>query len=136
MKLILMTQSISLPNLVLWYIQKNLFEAYSRNRISCFYNFNSFTMSVRLSASKSAKVQAACKKLLQSEHISIRDAHVIGLLVFSLLRVKYGELYHRKLEIDKSFALRQNQGDFDAPMTILDIQSQNYCGGNQHYRLV
>ena len=82
---------------------------------------NSLTMSVRLPASKSAKVQAACKKLLQSEHISIRDvAHVIGLLVSSLPAVQYGELYYRKLEIDKSIALRQNQGDFDAPMTLSD----------------
>ena len=71
---------------------------------------NSLTMSVRLSASKSAKMQAACKKLLQSEHISIRN----------VAHVQYGELYCRKLEIDQSFALRQNQGDFDAPMTLSD----------------
>ena len=76
-------------------------------------------MSVRLSAS--AKVQAAFKKLLQSEHISIRDvANVIGLLVSSLPAVQYGELYYRKQEIDKSFALRQNQSDFDAPMILSD----------------
>ena len=59
--------------------------------------------------------------MLQSEHISIRDvAHVIGLLVSSLPAVQYGELYYRKLEIDKSFALRQNKGDFDPLMTLSD----------------
>ena len=43
---------------------------------------NSLTMSVRLSASKSTKVQTACQNLLDSKHITIRDmAHVIGLLV-------------------------------------------------------
>ena len=84
------------------------FEAYSRN-IFLGFIVNSLTLSVRLSASKSAKVQAACKKLLQSEHIPIWDvAHVIGLLVSNLPAVQYGELYYRKLEIDKGFALGQN----------------------------
>ena len=38
----------------------------------------------------------------------------------SLPAVQYGELYYRKLEIDKSFALRQNKGDFDPLMTLSD----------------
>ena len=80
---------------------------------------NSLTMSVRLSASKSTKVQTACQNLLDSKHITIRDmAHVIGLLVSSLPAVQFGELYYRKLEVNKSNALRQNKGDFDATMTL------------------
>jgi hypothetical protein len=76
---------------------------------------NCLTMLVRLSASKSTKVQTACLNLLDSKHITIRDmAHVIGLLVSSLPAVQFGELYYRKLEVNKSNALRQNKGEFDA----------------------
>ena len=43
---------------------------------------------------------------------------VIGLLVPSLPAVRYGELYYRKLEVNKSNALRKNHGDFVAEMTL------------------
>ena len=80
---------------------------------------NSLTMTVRLSASKSTKVQKACQDLLKSKHITVRDvAHVIGLLVSSLPAVQFGDLYYRRLEINKITALRQNQGDFDAVMNL------------------
>ena len=80
---------------------------------------NSLTMTVRLSASKSTKVQKACKDLLKSKHISVRDvAHVIGLLVSNLRAVQFGELYYMRLEINKISALRQNQGDYDAAMNL------------------
>ncbi|XP_068738744.1 uncharacterized protein [Montipora capricornis] len=80
---------------------------------------NSLTMTVRLSASKSTKVQKACQDLLKSKHITVRDvAHVIGLLVSSLPAVQFGDLYYRRLEINKITALRQNQGDYDAVMNL------------------
>ena len=81
---------------------------------------NSLTLSVRLSASKSTKVQTACQNLLDSKHITIRDmAHVIGLLVSSLPAVQFGELYYRKLEVNKSNALRQNKGDLTRTKVML-----------------
>ena len=76
-------------------------------------------MTVRLSASKSTKVQKACQDLLKRKHITVRDvAHVIGLLVSSLPAVQFGELYYRRLQINKIAALRQNQGDYDAVMNL------------------
>ena len=80
---------------------------------------NSLTMTVRLSASKSTKVQKACQDLFKSKYITVRDvAHVIGLLVSSLPAVQFGALYYRRLEINKITALRQNQGDYDAVMNL------------------
>ena len=119
-KLILMTQSISTKLGFVVHPEKSILKPVKEIEFLGFI-INSLTMSVRLSASKSAKVQAACRKLLQSEHISIQDAaDVVGLLLSSLSAVQYGESYYRKLKIDKKFALRQNQGDFDAPMTLSD----------------
>ena len=43
---------------------------------------------------------------------------MIGLLVSSLPAVQFGDLYYRRLEINKITALRQNQGDFDAVMNL------------------
>lgn len=80
---------------------------------------NSLSMSVRLSVVKAAKVHEACKNILNRKHITIRGvAQVIGLLVSSLPAVRYGELYYRKLEVNKSNALRKNHGDFVAEMTL------------------
>ena len=82
---------------------------------------NSLTMTVRLSAYKSTKVQKACQDLLKSKHITVRDvAHVIGLLVSSLPAVQFGDLYYRRLEINEITALRQNQGDYDAVMNLCE----------------
>ena len=61
----------------------------------------------------------ACHKLLKKSVISIREvAHVIGLLVSSLPAVQYGALYYRSLEIDKNTALQQNNGNYEATMTL------------------
>ena len=63
---------------------------------------NNLTMTVRLSASKSTKVQKVCHDLLKSKHITVRDvAHVIDLLVSSLPAVQFGALYYWRLEIIK-----------------------------------
>jgi len=43
---------------------------------------------------------------------------VIGLLVSSLPAVQYGPLYYSSLEIDKNTALRQNNGNYEATMTL------------------
>ena len=63
---------------------------------------NNLTMTVRLSASKSTKVQKVCHDLLKSKHITVRDvAHVIDLLVSSLPAVQFGAMYYWRLEIIK-----------------------------------
>ena len=43
---------------------------------------------------------------------------MIDLLVSSLPAVQFGTLYHRRLEINKITAIRQNQGDYDAAVNL------------------
>ena len=63
---------------------------------------NSLTVTVRLSPSKSTKVQKACQDLLKSKHITARKvAHVILLLVSRLPAVQFGELYYTEEVRDK-----------------------------------
>jgi len=47
----------------------------------------------------------------------------IGLLVSSFPGVLYGPLFYRQLEIDKTTALRQNYGNYNAQMSL----SQKSC---------
>ena len=58
-------------------------------------------------------------QLLKKSATSIRElAHVIGLLVSSLPAVQYGPLYYKSLEIDKNTASQQNNGNYEATMTL------------------
>ena len=45
-------------------------------------------------------------------------ASFIGLLVSSFPGVLYGPLFYRHLEIDKTTALRQNKGNYNAHMRL------------------
>lgn len=76
-------------------------------------------MKVFLTADKREKIVLACQQLLKKSVTSIRVvAQVIGLLVSSLPAVQYGPLYYRSLEIDKNTALQQNNGNYEATMTL------------------
>ena len=80
---------------------------------------DSVSMKVFLTADKREKIILTCQQLLKKSVTSIRDvAHVIGLLVSSLPAVQYGPLYYRSLEIDKNTALKQNNGNYEATMTL------------------
>ena len=80
---------------------------------------DSVNMKVFLTADKREKIILACQQLLKKSVTSIREvAHVIGLLVSSLPAVQYGPLYYRSLEIDKNTALQQNNGNYEATMTL------------------
>ena len=80
---------------------------------------DSVNMKVFLTAEKTEKIILACQQLLKKSIISIREvAQVIGLLVSSLPAVQYGPLFYRSLEIDKNTALQQNNGNYEANMTL------------------
>ena len=89
---------------------------------------NSANMTVCLTTSKKEKVKQSCLKLLsQSQHTIRAVSEVIGLLVASFPGVELGPLYYRQLENDKSVALKESKGNFDATVTIsktacLDLQ--------------
>ena len=77
---------------------------------------DSVNTKVFLTAEKREKIILVCQ---QKSVISIREVvHVIGLLVSSLPAVQHGPLFYRSLEIVKNVALQENNGNYDASMTL------------------
>ena len=80
---------------------------------------NSINMTVCLPTEKVLRIKERCSKLLSNASISIQElAEVIGLLVSSFPGVIHGPLFYRNLETDKTMALRQNKGNFQALVSL------------------
>ena len=80
---------------------------------------DSQSMTVALTGEQAVKVKEACQQLLQEKAITIREvAKVLGLLTSSLPGVLYGPLHYKSLEMDKTQALKSNQGNFDSIMAL------------------
>jgi len=80
---------------------------------------NSVRMTVCLPPEKIFRVKEQCSKLISSATISIQElAEAIGLLVSSFPGVLYGPLFYRHLEHDKTMALRQNKGNYQAHIKL------------------
>jgi hypothetical protein len=82
------------------------------------FTLNSLTMTISLTPLRAQKLVSACSMLLQRENPSIRTvAQVIGLMVASFPAIPHAQLFYRALERDKTKALRQKKGDFEATMS-------------------
>ena len=80
---------------------------------------NSINMTVRLTAEKVLRIKDKCSKLLRCTTVSVQNlAEVIGLLVSSFPGVIHGPLFYRNLENDKTDALRQNKGNYEADIRL------------------
>ena len=80
---------------------------------------NSVTMTIKLTSEKKQKVLKACKTLqTQAQHTIREVAKVLGLLVSSFPAVMYGPLYYRQMEREKSLAVKNNKGDYDALISL------------------
>ena len=80
-------------------------------------------MTITLSLEKQESIKKLCLEIISSPEITIRKlACVIGKIVSSFPAVKYGKLHYRELEIEKIDALKNNQGDFDRKITLIDIE--------------
>ena len=80
---------------------------------------DSQSMTVALTGEQAVKVKEACQQLLQEKAITIWEvAKVLGLLTSSLPGLLYGPLHYRSLEMDKTQALKSNQGNFDSKMAL------------------
>ena len=80
---------------------------------------NSQSMTIKLTIEKAIKVKEDCQSLLLLESPTIRKvAQVTGKLVSSFPGTMHGPLYYRKLDRDKTLALKQHKGDFDATMLL------------------
>ena len=79
---------------------------------------NSLTMTISLTPLRAQKLVNACSMLLKMEKPTIRTvAQVIGLMVASFPAIPHAQLFYRALERDKTKALQQQKGDFEAIMT-------------------
>ena len=76
-------------------------------------------MTVRLTIEKKQKIKNACTALQERSKYTIREvASVLGLLVSSFPDVMYGPLYYRQLEREKSHAIKDNNGNYEAFMSL------------------
>ncbi len=79
-------------------------------------------MTVSLTSEKAKKLKSAVSCLLSCETPSIREvAQVLGLIISSFPGVMYGPLHFRLTEHEKSKALKQNAGNFDAMMSLTPL---------------
>ena len=81
---------------------------------------SSVTMTVKLTDAKISKYVKLCKGFLTvNKKHKIRDvASLIGKLTSTFPGVQYGPLHYRHLEQDKTEALKQCGGDYEAPMVL------------------
>ena len=80
---------------------------------------NSVDMIVSLTLEKIQRIKEECEKMLELTELPIWELpSFIGLLVSSFLGVLYGALFYRHLEIDKTTALTQNKGNYNAHMRL------------------
>ncbi|CAB4004433.1 Hypothetical predicted protein, partial [Paramuricea clavata] len=92
----------------------------SQQIITLGFLINSLTMTIRLTSDKAIDLKKACKALrTASKPQTIREvARIIGKIVASFPGVMYGPLYYRELDKDKTQALKEAKGDFDATMAL------------------
>jgi len=77
-------------------------------------------MTVSLTLEKILHIKVECVKLLELTELPIWElASFIGLLVSSFSGVLNGPLFYRHLEINKTTALQQNKGNYNAHVRLL-----------------
>jgi hypothetical protein len=92
------------------------------------FTLNSLTMTVKLTTEKSASLKQTCQTLLANPTLSVKEvAWVIGKIMSSFPGTNYAPLYYRHLERNKSHALKQNKGKFDAQMTFSPLAKTELC---------
>ena len=76
-------------------------------------------MTVRITSEKACNIKILCNKMLKKQKISIRQvAKLVGKLVAALPGVPLGGVRYRWLDIEKTQALKEANGNFEAQMVI------------------
>lgn len=82
---------------------------------------NSEEMIVTLPRERIQKIKSACTKLSLKRRFQIRElARVIGQLVAAFPAVRWGPLFYRQLEKNKSDSLKRSRGNFDATTSMTE----------------
>lgn len=83
------------------------------------FTLNSDKMLVSLTPKKADSIKKSIKDLLSKNRPTIRElAEVIGKLVAAFPGCLYGPLHYRKMENNKSVALKESHGNYDSIVTI------------------
>jgi hypothetical protein len=83
---------------------------------------NSIDMTVSITDRKLVKLQTLVATVTSSDHPTIREvACLIGFMVSCTPGVEFAELFCKLLEIEKSEALKNEKGNFEAVMKLSDI---------------
>ena len=90
------------------------------------YEVDTLDMKVRPTPEKIQKFKDLAWEILESEKIRIRDvARLIGLMVDYSKGIDYGEAHYRRLESEKTLALKNCQGNFERKMTLTDVAKED-----------
>ena len=85
---------------------------------------DSVAMKVQLTQDRKSSIESLVQVLLNKQSCSIRElAKVIGMIISSFPAVKHGPMHYRKLDKDKTTALKNSKGNFDQTMRL----SQDAC---------
>ena len=80
---------------------------------------NSVLMTLSLTSKKRKKIKKLCEDIIFTKRPSIREvAKLIGNLVATEEAVPLAPLHYRRLETEKTYAIKQARGDFDCPMEL------------------
>ena len=91
----------------------------SQIRVLLGFVLNSVTMTVCLTPEKVTKLKIAVYHLITHTNPTMREvAQVVGIIVASFSGVMYGPLHYRLTEGEKTEALKQKAGNFDAHMCL------------------
>lgn len=83
------------------------------------FDINSNNMTISPTQQKKADYSLLFQKFYDQQTCTIRQlCQIIGKIVSTLESTQYGALFYRKLEAEKNWALKRNEGNFDAVMQI------------------
>ena len=82
---------------------------------------NSVDMVVTLTESKAHTIRQLCLDLINYKKPTIRTvAKVVGKMVASFPAVRFGKLFYRRIDNEKTTALKLNRGDYESKMKLSD----------------
>jgi len=104
--------------------EKSVLEPHEMIRFLGFM-INSKTMRLSLPEEKIERVIRKCEEILQIRPSILQIAELVGMLVAASPATKYGMLYTKQLEIEKTEALTGNYGNYSRKMFLSDLARED-----------
>ena len=80
-----------------------------------------------LTNEKKQKIQKFCTTTRSAHTLTLRElSQLIGNFVASMEAVPYGRIFYRQLERDKVKFSKQNKQNFEAKVTLPDLEKQKF----------